>query len=95
MPNVAPLAEFNRSQADVISQLEQSGEPMYLTRNGRSSVVVMDAAAFDRMQEARERTLDRERETYAALLRGYQDVLDGKTVSLDDADARIRAAKGW
>ena len=95
MPQVAPLAEFNRNQANVIAELERTGEPLYLTRNGYASVVVIDAAAFDRMISEKEALRQREMETYASLMRGYQDVLEDKTVSLDEADTHIRTAKGW
>lgn len=49
MPAVASLSEFNRNQTALIDTLEKTQEPIYLTRNGKASVVVMDAAAFDRM----------------------------------------------
>ena len=49
MPAVASLSEFNRNQSAVIDRLERSQEPMYLTKNGKASVVVMDAAAFDQI----------------------------------------------
>lgn len=36
-----------------------------------------------------------EREVYEGLMRGYQDVLDGKTVEAGIAFAKIRAQRGW
>ena len=34
MPQIKSLSEFNRSQNAMIDDLEKSGEPLYLTRNG-------------------------------------------------------------
>lgn len=95
MPAVASLSEFIRNQSAVIDRLERSQEPMYLTRNGKASVVVMDAAAFDRMMSFRAEVQRREMEVYDGLLRGYQDILDGKTQEAKDAFSKIRTSKGW
>ena len=43
MPAVTSLSDFNRNQSEVISRLSETEEPLYLTRNGKSAVVVMDA----------------------------------------------------
>ena len=47
MQNVRSLDEFNRSQKEILEELHEKGEPLYLTRDGYSCVVVMDAASFD------------------------------------------------
>ena len=83
MPAVASLSEFNRNQTALIDTLEKTQEPIYLTRNGKASVVVMDAEAFDRM------------DVYQGLMRGYADVLDGKTSDARGALGAIREKKGW
>ncbi len=95
MPAIASLSEFNRNQAAVIDRLEETQQPIYLTRNGKASVVVMDAEAFDRAMSFREKARKREMEVYQGLMRGYSDVLEGKTQSAESAFANIRAAKGW
>ena len=90
MPAVASLSEFNRNQTALIDTLEKTQEPIYLTRNGKASVVVMDAAAFDRMVSAKERAQKREMDVYQGLMRGYADVLDGKTSDAKSALGAIR-----
>ena len=94
MPAVASLSEFNRNQTALIDTLEKTQEPIYLTRNGKASVVV-DAAAFDRMVSAKERAQKREMDVYQGLMRGYADVLDGKTSDAKGALGAIREKKGW
>lgn len=95
MPAVASLSEFNRNQSAVIDRLERSQEPMYLTRNGKASVVVMDADAFDRMMGFKAEVQQREMAVYDGLLRGYQDVLENKTQEAKGALDKIRSSKGW
>lgn len=95
MPAVASLSEFNRNQTAVIEKLEETQQPLYLTRNGRASVVVMDAAAFDRAMSYREEARRREIEVYQGLMRGYEDVLAGKTSDARSALAELREKKGW
>lgn len=95
MPEIKPLSEFNRNQNSLIEKLSATGEPMYLTRNGSACVVVMDAASFDNLMSFRDELLEQELRTYRGIMRGYQDVLEGKTVDADEADRMIRQAKGW
>ena len=95
MPAIKALSDFNRHQNAFIDELASTREPLYLTRNGAACVVVMDAAAFDEAMSFRDELREQEMRTYRGLLRGYQDVLEGKTVPADEADAAIRRAKGW
>ncbi len=95
MPTVASLSEFNRNQTALIDTLEKTQEPIYLTRNGKASVVVMDAAAFDRMMSVKERAQKCEMDVYQGLMRGYADVLEGKTSDAKSAIESIRVKKGW
>ena len=95
MPAMTSLSEFNRHQSETISELEKTGEPLYLTRNGKSAVVVMDADAFDRMVSAKEELRTREMAVYDGLMQGYQDVLVGKTAPAQDVFTRIRSQRGW
>lgn len=89
------LAEFNRNQSATLEKLKQTGEPLYLTRNGRAAAVVMDPDAFEKAVSFKSRVQTSEMRTYEGLLRGYEDVQAGKTVSATEADRRMRAAKGW
>lgn len=95
MPRVSSLTDFNRNQSAVIAELEKTGEPLYLTRNGKGSVVVMDAAAFDDAMAFRDEVRQREMEVYSDLLQGYEDVRCGRVSPASEAFARIRQAKGW
>lgn len=95
MPKVRSLSDFNRNQTALIDELGKTKEPLYLTRNGRSSVVVMDSDAFDELSSFRNELRAREMRVYDGIMRGYEDYLSGKTVSAAEANTRIREENGW
>lgn len=95
MPAIASLTDFNRNQNEIVAQLHESGQPLYLTRNGKASVVVMDAEAFDAAMSFRTEMREREMRVCNGILRGYEEALDGKVTEAREGLARIRAAKGW
>ncbi|WP_417143876.1 hypothetical protein [Raoultibacter massiliensis] len=95
MPDVRSLSEFNRNQTALMHELSETQEPMYLTKNGTASIVVMDAGAFDRAMSFKSEVHAREMRVYEGLLRGYEDIQQGRVVSAEEADRRIRKAKGW
>ena len=89
MTNIKSLSEFNRNQNAVIEELAASREPLYLTRNGSASVVVMDAEAFDHAISFRDEIHMREMRVYHGLMEGYQDVLEGRTIDAVEAETEL------
>ena len=85
MPTVRPISDLQRNMSDIASECEKTRRPIYLTRNGKTSLVVMDAAAFDEEMELHRAVLDREERVCQAILRGYEDYRAGRTVPLDKA----------
>ena len=55
--DIYPLSDFKRKTGELLDHLKGTGRPILLTLNGRPQVVVLDAAAYQRMldelQEAR------------------------------------------
>lgn len=49
--DIQPLSVFRKQASALIDRLQKSRRPLVLTRNGRSAVVVLDAAEFERMVE--------------------------------------------
>ncbi len=70
------LTNFKRQTAEYLRQLHATGAPMVLTVNGKASVVVQDAAAFQRLVEQAAKS-DRD-ETIAAIREGLADVEAGR-----------------
>lgn len=85
MPTVLPVSELQRNFKGLVDRCEQSGEPIYLTRNGSASVVVMSAEAFDREMALHEDVHDREMRVKKSIMRGLEDFEAGRFTSLDDA----------
>lgn len=71
------LTNFKRQTAEYLERLQESGEPMVLTVNGKAQVVVQDAAAYQKLVES---AMKAERdETIAAIRAGLADVDAGRT----------------
>lgn len=49
--DISPLTEFKRDSARMIARIKKTGRPQILTVNGKPSVVLMDAAAWQEMQD--------------------------------------------
>ena len=49
--DITPLTEFKRDSARLIAQIKETGRPQILTVNGKPSIVVMDAATWQEMQD--------------------------------------------
>ena len=49
--DIRPLTEFKRETTRFVARLKETGRPSVLTVNGKPSVVVMDAAAWQDMQD--------------------------------------------
>lgn len=95
MPTVKSLSEFNRNQSTIIGELEQTQKPLYLTRNGTASIVVMDAEAFDRAMSFRESVYANEMRVYGSLMKGYDDYRQGRITDAQTAEDDIKRLKGW
>ncbi len=49
--DIRPLTEFKRETSRFVARLKETGRPSVLTVNGKPSVVVMDAAAWQDVQD--------------------------------------------
>ena len=83
--NIHSLSDFKRNTQEFIEQLEQTGEPVVLTINGRARVVVQDAESYQRLLELLNRA-----ETIEAIREGLDAVKLGNTMSLDQFDNAMR-----
>ena len=44
-------AEIRLNYNDVVKKCKESGEPIYLTKNGQGELVVMDIASFEKREQ--------------------------------------------
>lgn len=80
--NIRASADIRSNYNAVIEECRQTGEPIYLTKNGVGDAVVMDIASFER----REQLLRAQQ----MVLEAYIDNLSGaKTFSTDEVKAMM------
>jgi len=49
--DILPLTDFKRRTTELLDQLRNTGRPVVLTINGKPEIVVLDASAYQTMQE--------------------------------------------
>lgn len=85
MMNIKPSAAIRKNYNEISELCKQSGEPVYLTKNGEGDLVVMDIESFARresMLKLRER-----------LLAAEEDRLNGKRGhTIDEVSAMMKSA---
>jgi len=83
--DVHPITEFKRSTPEFVKRLRATGLPEVLTIDGRGELVVQHAAAYERLLAIVERA-----EAVAGVRRGLLDLQNGRTMSLDEFERRLR-----
>lgn len=82
---IKPSAAIRNNYNDISNQCKQTGEPIYLTKNGEGDLVVMDIETFTK----REKMLKLREE----LLAVEEDRIHGsKGYSVDEVAAMMRSA---
>lgn len=81
--DIHPLKDFNDKPRKHVARLKRTGRPEVLTVNGKPSVVVQDADAYQRMID----TLDRA-EAIAGIQRGLDSLHQGNSLPAAAALAR-------
>lgn len=82
--NIIASADIRLKYNDVVDLCKQSGEPVYLTKNGQGELVVMDIASFEkREQELRAQQMVLE--AYAARLAGAKTFTNDEVKNIIDS----------
>ena len=95
MPNIRPVSDLRNHFAEITKEVQLSNEPVFLTKNGVGSIVVMsmesyeqnryDSMVYDQLREA---------ELQAASITkrlNHDDVMDKARKLLDGAEGSRRA----
>jgi len=79
---IKPISYVKANAADVISQLEQSQQPLVITQNSEAKAVLQDIKSYEQTQET------------LALLKilalGNQQLASGKVKPFDDVVKRLK-----
>src|ERR1700689_2483124 len=83
--DIRSLSDFKRNTSELLERMEESGEPMVLTVNGKARLVVQDAASYQKLRESIDYS-----EAAKGIRRGLDDVTEGRTKPARQVFAAIR-----
>ena len=84
--NIHSLTDFQRNTASHIKRMHDSGLPEVLTVKGRAELVVQSAESYQALLNRLEL-----HESAAGIARGLQDAAEGRVISLDDFEKKMRS----
>ncbi len=87
MPNIRPVSDLRNHFAEITKEVQLSGEPMFLTKNGVGSIVVMsmesyeqnryDSMVYDKLREAElQAASTTDRRSHAEVMAKAHELLD-------------------
>ncbi len=89
VPKIIPVSDLRDDVGRVLKSVQDSPEPVVVTRRGRAAAVLLSVREYERREY--------ERELLKALARGEQEILAGKGHDRDDvlaeADAFVDTSK--
>src|SRR5665213_693275 len=83
--DIRSLSDFKRRTSELVGRMQESGEPMVLTVNGKAKLVVQDAASYQKLLESLDHA-----QAVQGIRRGFDDVANGRTQPAARAFADIR-----
>ncbi len=86
LPDIVPVTDLRQNSAEVLERVRSSAEPIVITQRGRAAAVLIRVEDYERRE--------RESEVLQALIRGERQIVEGKTVPLDDVFEEIDRTLG-
>ena len=86
-----PVSDLQDNFDAVAEACANSRGPVYLTRDGQPAFVIMDAQAYEAGSHEADPLYEQEMRRLAAIEKGHQQVLEGKTVTFEEARALRRS----
>lgn len=77
MPLTRTATDLQRNMSEVSAICHETGEPVYLTKNGMPDLVIMDAAAFEEAMELKNLAYEREIRTLSGIMQGRDEIRRG------------------
>ncbi len=82
MPNIRPSAEVRNNYSDISRLCKETGQPVYITVNGKGDTAIVDISVLDELYAR----LD----LYQKLSVGINDINEGKTVEHSEVFAKFK-----
>ncbi len=86
--DIRPLTEFKRDTSRFVAHLKETGRPSVLTVNGKPELVVIDAGAWQALQDEIEFA-----RTVTGIRRGLDQVERGQGIEAETFFKKIKTAK--
>jgi prevent-host-death family protein len=83
--DIRSLSDFKRNTGELMERMEESGEPMVLTVNGKAKLIVQDAASYQKLMDSLDYS-----EAVKGIRRGLDDVNEGRSKPAGQALDEIR-----
>lgn len=93
MPLIRSSSDVQRNMGEIYDVCRRTREPVYITRNGETSLVLMDAAAFEE-REAMHRDLEHELALFKTLMQSEIDRLEGRVHDWDEVKRERDSLRG-
>lgn len=90
------LTHAQRNFGSIADSCHKTKEPVYLTKNGSASLVVMDAEAYDEQTRALTAIQEREDRIQRSIAHGHEDLTNGRVRPWKQAKAeadRMQASR--
>lgn len=79
MPTIISSADFRNNYAEISEKCHQTGEPVFVTKNGKGDVAVLSMDAYDRLvgiARSRERVLLGVKEASSGEVVSYEETME-------------------
>jgi len=87
MKNIIPVSDLQRQAAKVLSDVNESDEPVIITQRGRASAVMLSAKRYAEIEEDLQAFDDLELEFLIA--QGLRDKAEGNTLTMEEVKKRL------
>ncbi len=81
MPLILPSSDLRNKYNEISETCHKTGKPIYITKNGKGDLAVMDINVFEYMIE--------KYDLYSELEKGIKDIENGDYLDVDEAFAKI------
>lgn len=87
MKNIRPVTDLQRQAAQILSDVNESSEPIIITQRGRATGVLLSAKRYEEIEKHLE-DFD-ELEMIHLIEQGLREKAEGLSISLDEAKKRL------